>query len=100
MCGRNIGVQKNCDFFYSVTYICYLKKTSTHLHIIDAWGSFLKPIVAHGVKADQVSSVRWKDILDVDCTDRVTLAAYCCIKEDKLNFDCKLQALPDLLIAF
>ena len=32
------------------------------------------------------------------CTDRVTLAAYRCIEED--NFDCKLQALPDLLIAF
>ena len=32
------------------------------------------------------------------CTDRVTLAAYRCIEED--NFGCKLQALPDLLIAF
>ena len=32
------------------------------------------------------------------CTDRVTLAAYRCIEED--NFGWKLQALPDLLIAF
>ena len=36
--------------------------------------------------------MRWKDILDVRCTDRGTLAAYRCIEED--NFDCKLQAFP------
>ena len=30
---------------------------------------------AYGVKADRLSSVRWKDILDVH-TDRVPLAAY------------------------
>ena len=55
-------------------------------------------IVAHGLKADRLSSVHWKDSLGVHCTDRVSLAAYRCIEED--NFDCKLQALPDLLIAF
>ena len=53
------------------------------------------PIVAHGVKADRV---RWKDVLDMHCTDRVTLAAYRCIEED--NFVFKLQALPDLLVPF
>ena len=36
----------------------------------------VKPIVAHGLKTDRLSSVRWKDILDVHCTDSVTLAAY------------------------
>ena len=36
----------------------------------------VKPIVAHGLKTDRLSSVRWKGILDVHCTDRVTLAAY------------------------
>ena len=58
----------------------------------------VKPIVAHGLKADRLSSVHWKDTLDVHGTDRVSLAAYRCIEED--NFDCKLQALPDLLIGF
>ena len=36
----------------------------------------VKPNVAHGVKADRLSSFPWKDILDVHCTDRVTIAAY------------------------
>ena len=48
-------------------------------------------MVAHGLKADRV---HWKDILDVHCTDRVTLATYRCNEED--NFDCKLQPLNDL----
>ena len=47
---------------------------------------------------DRLFLVRWKDILDVHCTDRVTIATYRCIKED--DFDCKLQALPDLPFAF
>ena len=58
----------------------------------------VKPIVAHGLKADRLSSVRWKGIPDAHCTDRVTLATYRCIEED--NFDFGLQALPDLLVAF
>ena len=57
----------------------------------------IQPIVANGVMADRLNSVLWKEILDVHCTDRVTLAAYRCIEED--NFDCKLKTLP-LLIAF
>ena len=56
----------------------------------------VKPIVAQGVKADRLSSVRWKDILDVHYTDRVMHDR--CIEED--NFDCKLHAFPDLLVAF
>ena len=61
----------------------------------------VKPIVAHSVKADGLSLVRWKDIPDVYFTDGVSLilAAYRCIEED--NFDCKLPALPpSLLIGF
>ena len=43
----------------------------------------------HGVKADRLFSVRWKDILDVHCTDYVTTSAYRYIEED--NFiNCKL----------
>ena len=42
----------------------------------------VKTIVAQGVKADRLSSVRWKDILDMHCTDRVTPAAYRYIEED------------------
>ena len=34
-----------------------------------------KTIVAHGVKADRLSSVRWKDIIHVHFTDPVILAA-------------------------
>ena len=46
----------------------------------------VKANVAHGVKIDNVSSIRQKDILDVDCTDRVTVAAaYRCIEEDKMR---------------
>ena len=33
----------------------------------------VKTSVAHGVKADRLS-VRWKDIPNVHCTDRVTVA--------------------------
>ena len=42
----------------------------------------VKPIVAHGVKADRLSSVRWKDnhISHVYCKDRVILAAFRCIE--------------------
>ena len=36
----------------------------------------VKPNVAHVVKADRLSSVLWKDILDVHCTDRVTDVAW------------------------
>ena len=49
----------------------------------------VKPNVAHGVKAYRQSSVRWKDILDVHCTDRVTVAAYRCIEEDNFTVNCK-----------
>ena len=58
-------------------------------HIVGVLKLTVKPIVAHGVKADWLSSVHWKDtcILDVYRTDHVTLAVYRCIKED--NFDCK-----------
>ena len=84
-CKRNVVYK--CNACLHVTHIQCSKIKLT-----------VKPIVAHGLKADRLSSVRWKDILDVHCTDRVTLAAYRCIEED--NFDCKLQALPDLLIAF
>ena len=45
-----------------------------------------KSIVAHDVKADRMSSVRYKDILDVHCRDRPTLAAYCCIEENNFDF--------------
>ena len=48
-----------------------------------------KPTVAHGVKADRLSSVRWKDILDVHYTDRVTVAAYRCIEEYNFTVNCK-----------
>ena len=58
-------------------------------HIVGFLKLTVKPIVAHGVKADWLSSVHWKDILDVHCTDHVTLAVYRCIEED--NFDCKFQ---------
>ena len=37
--------------------------------------AYCKPIVDHGVKVDRLSSVCWKDILDVHCTDRVTPAS-------------------------
>ena len=42
----------------------------------------VKPIVAHGVKDDPLSSVRWKDnhISHVYYTDRVILAAFRCIE--------------------
>lgn len=42
----------------------------------------VKPIVAPGVKADRLSSVRWKDnhISHVYYTDRVILAALRCIE--------------------
>ena len=49
----------------------------------------VKPNIAHGVKADRLSSVRWKDILDVHNTDRVTVAAYGCIEEDNSTVNCK-----------
>ena len=50
----------------------------------------VKANIAHGVKIDNVSSIRQKDILDVDCTDRVTVAAaYRCIEED--NRDLKIR---------
>ena len=42
----------------------------------------VKPNVAHGVTAGRLSSVHWKDILDLHCTGRVTVAAYRCIEED------------------
>ena len=49
-------------------------------HIVGVLRLTVKPIVAHGVKADRLSSVHWKDILDVHCTDHVTLAVYrCCL---------------------
>ena len=48
----------------------------------------VKPIVAHGVKADRLSRVFGKIFLKC-----IILAAYRCIEED--NFDCKLYALPD-----
>ena len=47
------------------------------------------PNVAHGVKADRLSSACWKDILDVHFTDRVTIAAYRCIGEDNFTVNCK-----------
>ena len=50
-----------------------------------------------GVKADWLSSVRWKDISHVHFTDRVTLAAYRCIEED--NFDCKCRSRRDYKLA-
>ena len=37
-----------------------------------------------GVKADWLSSVRWKDTPHVDFTDGVILAAYRCIEDSKL----------------
>ena len=36
-----------------------------------------------------LSSVHWKDILDVHSTDRVTVAAYRCIEEDNGTVNCK-----------
>ena len=81
----------------NVVYKCNASLHVTHIQCSKIKLT-VKPIVAHGLKTDRLSLVRWKDILDVHCIDRVTLAAYRCIEED--NFDCKLQALPDLLIAF
>ena len=49
----------------------------------------VKPNVAYGLKADRLSSVQWKDILDVHCTDRVTVAVYRCIEEDNFTVNCK-----------
>ena len=49
----------------------------------------MKSSVAHGVKADSLSSVRWKDILDMHCTDRATVAAYRCIEADNFIVNCK-----------
>lgn len=42
----------------------------------------VKPLVANGVKADRLCSVRWKDnhIPHVYYTDRVILAAFRCIE--------------------
>ena len=37
------------------------------------------------VKADRLPSVRLKDIPDVHCTDRITVAAYGCIEEDNFT---------------
>ena len=51
----------------------------------------------HGVTADRLSSVRWKDIPCVHFTDRVTLAAYRRIQED--NFDCKCRSWWDYKLA-
>ena len=47
------------------------------------------PAAVNGVKADRLSSVRWKAILYVHCTDRVTVAAYRCIEEDNFTVNCK-----------
>ena len=50
-----------------------------------------------GVKADKLSSVRWKYIRDVHCTDRVTVAAYRCIEEDNFIVNCKRCLIFPLL---
>ena len=57
----------------------------------------VKPIVAHGVKADRLSSVHWKDILDVYCTDCATVAAYRRIEEDNFTVNCKRCLISSLL---
>lgn len=41
------------------------------------------------LKADRLSSIRWKDILHVHYKDRVTVAVYRGIEED--NFDCNVN---------
>ena len=57
----------------------FVYKCNASLHVTHYWCSNLfiikKPIVAHGVKADRLSSVRWKDIIHVHFTDPVILAA-------------------------
>ena len=66
-----------------------------------------RPIVGHGVKADQPSSARWKDILHVHFTDRVILCCLSCVASKKIiltvNFKCFLSpslSLRILLAAF
>ena len=66
---------------HRLTVVCETKWSETKKLTV-------KPNVPHGVKADRLSSVRWKDILDVHCTDRVTVAAYRCI-EDNFTVNCK-----------
>ena len=44
---------------------------------------------ANVLKADRLSSVRWKDVLHVHYKDRVTVAAYRGIEED--SFDCNVN---------
>ena len=53
----------------------------------------VKPNVAHGVEADRLSSFRWKDILYVHCTDRVTVAAYRCIEEGNCTAELSKRCL-------
>ena len=69
----------------------------SHITVLCIIKLSVKSIVAHDVKADRLSWVRWKNILDVHCRGRPTLAAYRCIEEN--NFDFKLQALPNLHVA-
>ena len=65
-----------CGSLHVTHYRCY------KLFIVKLIKLTVKPNVAHGVTAGRLSSVHWKDILDVHCTGRVTVAAYRCIEED------------------
>ena len=87
---------KNCKRQFCSVRTLFTDVTLPYMsHIIgfincSLWNKLtVKPNVAHGVKADRLSSVCWKDIFDVHCTDRVTVAAYRCIEEDNCTVNCK-----------
>ena len=58
----------------------------------------LLPLGGPRVKADRLSSVRRKDILDVHCTDRVTVAAYRCIEKDNCTVNCERCLISSSLL--
>ena len=80
---------KNCKRKFCSVRTVSKRNASLHDTHYRCYKLFIvKANVAHGIKADRLSSVRWKDILDVHCTDRVTVAAYRCI-EDNFTANCK-----------